>query len=699
MAAAASRRRGSSRLPGATAVQLPALLAVLLLLAAARPARPQQTMPFLGSGNFLPAYGKPDPVTKTPTQDVYVSTFLDRLLSVDDRAYTFEAVVFVYMSWRDPAAKRQITRNRNLLTAPNSTYECKQPCSSNLKLLASGCCDGLWTPYVAFTNVKSLSQDRMVRYGLGFNTEESKEGGDEYVFQWQVIHATWYTSMDLRAFPFDTQNLVIQMEVPRARLGWSGSQINLIPSTTGTRLFTAKEGGDELSGWTVTGITQSPFLYPLCRRFPKAASSPSHPDDPAPLVPEDLWEIRDGSSGPSQSADHPCVHRLAKTSVFWWDSLVKEYDPLMRRGSATMVAGLNVRITVDRLYSRYILSAIFPILATTWLGFMVFFLPREEMQGRVSVVVALFLALAAIQFVIDSASPASSYTTPMQQLTAASYATLLLLGLECLVIWGLTVHHLQKLRSQRHSSARRRVDERLQSTLDRIHTSAALPRPKQLSRDGRGVSWRHQPSSLRSMLRPKGGSALAESDSGPGFAEPAAAAGASAAALTPVPDGCDIAAAAAGGSDQTEGTSSRRPSSGSVKLGPAPGFEQDAGWGLAAQGSDVLLRLESLRRQQQQGSQAVPVGYYPSLAPLASPASAAQLPEEEELPPQSFLARCLPGLDAKLQLYKRALVEDDDFADHQAHLLNKWCGIVQFFFYNFTVALIFGLNAWLHRSH
>jgi hypothetical protein len=49
--------------------------------------------------------------------------------------------------------------------------------------------------------------------------------------------------------------------------------------------------------------------------------------------------------------------------------------------------------------------------------------------------VALFLALAAIQFVVDNDLPQSSYVTPFQQLTVTSYATLLLVGAECVLIW------------------------------------------------------------------------------------------------------------------------------------------------------------------------------------------------------------------------------------------------------------------------
>jgi hypothetical protein len=45
-------------------------------------------------------------------------------------------------------------------------------------------------------------------------------------------------------------------------------------------------------------------------------------------------------------------------------------------------------------------AAILPVVATTWLAFLVFFLPRKDMEARLGAVTGLFLALAAIQFVI-----------------------------------------------------------------------------------------------------------------------------------------------------------------------------------------------------------------------------------------------------------------------------------------------------------
>lgn len=49
------------------------------------------------------------------------------------------------------------------------------------------------------------AQDRVLRYGFGAIP------GSDAVFQWRSVHATFYTPMDLRAFPFDRQQLLIQV--------------------------------------------------------------------------------------------------------------------------------------------------------------------------------------------------------------------------------------------------------------------------------------------------------------------------------------------------------------------------------------------------------------------------------------------------------------------------------------------------------
>lgn len=71
---------------------------------------------------------------------------------------------------------------------------------------------------------------------------------------------------------------------------------------------------------------------------------------------------------------------------------------------------------------------------------------RDDMNGRLGAIVALFLALAAIQFVVDGDLPSSSYVTPLAQLTLASYVSLLTVGLLCVLIWWLTTYHAERKR-------------------------------------------------------------------------------------------------------------------------------------------------------------------------------------------------------------------------------------------------------------
>jgi len=84
--------------------------------------------------------------------------------------------------------------------------------------------------------------------------------------------------------------------------------------------------------------------------------------------------------------------------------------------------------------------------ATTWLAFLAFFLPRENVEGRLGAITALFLALAAIQFVLTDQTPASSYITAMQHLVLCSYLCLLLVGAETVVLWWLSTYHTEKER-------------------------------------------------------------------------------------------------------------------------------------------------------------------------------------------------------------------------------------------------------------
>jgi len=54
-----------------------------------------------------------------------------------------------------------VTKTTTAIAEPNNTYVCQFPCQSNGgDTTAGGCCDGVWTPYIAFTNLKGLPEVR-----------------------------------------------------------------------------------------------------------------------------------------------------------------------------------------------------------------------------------------------------------------------------------------------------------------------------------------------------------------------------------------------------------------------------------------------------------------------------------------------------------------------------------------------------------
>lgn len=381
---------------------------------------------FLGGGGPPPS----------PLTDVHVSVFLDRLLSVDDKDYTFEAVMLFYLSWRDPRARSQIAQTQARIDAGN--YTCSSPCQSSGTVEAGGCCDEVWQPYLPMTNIKWLPQDRVLRWGFALDANPRGPG----VAQWNVVHAVWYTPMDMRSFPFDRQVLSIQLEAHRFVSGTSEAGVRLVPSAAGPSLFTNKGVGDDVSGWSVISIGMTPYSFPVCKATFDRFDSPSAPSDPMPLVPLAAAEEPELKVHPERCAT-VMSRDYGGTGGRRPAALAAGTLSLSAPAGASdiMVAGVSVYVTVTRDWSRYIVSAMVPVMASTWLGFSAFFLGRRDLEARLGIVVALFLALAAIQIVIDGDLPSSTYLTAMQYVTVASYLVLILIATESLVICYIARYH------------------------------------------------------------------------------------------------------------------------------------------------------------------------------------------------------------------------------------------------------------------
>lgn len=122
--------------------------------------------------------------------------------------------------------------------------------------------------------------------------------------------------------------------------------------------------------------------------------------------------------------------------------------------------GFNIIIEVHRISSFYIINSILPICLNVWLALLVFAIDPNDISGRLGIVVTLFLALTAIQFVVGSYIPSSSTIVPTQQLIITSYLVLGLIGLVCILVYLLVSQKERAEVKQRVSCAHQSFRQR-----------------------------------------------------------------------------------------------------------------------------------------------------------------------------------------------------------------------------------------------
>jgi hypothetical protein len=111
-------------------------------------------------------------------------------------------------------------------------------------------------------------------------------------------------------------------------------------------------GTDQLSGWSVDGISLEKYAYPLCEMPLRYANGPSAAADPSPLVPDYLHALQGG--GGERTASCPAAITALpnpRTSVFYRTALVANV-----RSEPIQVSGLNVIIHVSRFSAPYIIT-------------------------------------------------------------------------------------------------------------------------------------------------------------------------------------------------------------------------------------------------------------------------------------------------------------------------------------------------------
>jgi hypothetical protein len=325
---------------------------------------------------------------------IYVTVGLDRLIDIDDQNYRFEAVLFMLLTWNDPRAKEAMIKAtaNQILNGAN----CSMPCTSLYEDPA--CCDGMWLPHLEFLNARGFSQDRIVRYGIEFGQGDNSSA----VGWWSHVAGEYYTNFDFRAFPFDSQNLVVQVayadrtpEIP----------VTFVQGSTALTMYLPK-AGDDISGWTVRNITMSFYdvkEQQIYSRFIDFSKS----NDPLPIHPQD-----------------------PNTIVIFRPKLWAE--------------GFVIYIQIHRIYVYFILTAIVPIALNVWLALLVFSVSPKHLDTRLGIIVTLFLSLTALMLVVADVLPQSSVIVPTQQLVLLSYCILGFVGLESIIIYKIVTVERQK---------------------------------------------------------------------------------------------------------------------------------------------------------------------------------------------------------------------------------------------------------------
>jgi len=351
------------------------------------------TVPFHGQGGF-----PEEPV------DIYVSPMMERLLEVDDKNYRFENVVYLYLSWRDTKAFQKMKDSTDAYR--NSTRDCSRPCSSEGSLPRNtgippppfqysaevSCCDDVWLPTIGMQNVYELPEGRVQPYSILVEKEA--------VAWWTAIHAIYFTPMDFRLFPFDSQKLQMQFHYQSVDV-----VKRFIPSTFSSR-FLIRGEGDIVSGWAVANIeviTRNFTLGEELDFFISKYGGYASPDDPFPL------KEKNGANG---------------------SELYQYYD--------FDLVTFDIVITINRLWRYYVLNMIVPIILLVCLSLITYVIPGENIDARIALNLTLFLSLTALQFIINDQLPKSSYPSAVTKLVLICYICVAFGVPETIVVYAIS---------------------------------------------------------------------------------------------------------------------------------------------------------------------------------------------------------------------------------------------------------------------
>ncbi|KAL4422476.1 hypothetical protein ABPG75_008673 [Micractinium tetrahymenae] len=360
------------------------------------------------------------------TTAIYVSAYLDRLLAVNQDDYRWEGALYFYISWTSADAYRLVMENTKKMFS-NSSFTCQFMCSNIVDKML--CCDDIYLPSFFFKNAYGFPQDREILYNIYTASNGS--------VLWEVrVHGQYYQPMDFRHFPFDSFDLLLELRFfnPLAIIdttdlyGKPHPGVTIYPSSGGQKLFTYGRG-DDASYWAVTDFSLEGYEVDMGEWFYDNSALASNPGDPMPLAPvNDNW-----TAGAVDRDGNPANVYSGVT------------DQL-----------LAVLITIERFWKPSLINSVLPVVLVFLLGMFIFVCEEDDLTTRIEIVVTLFLALTAVQFVLIGSVPTSSYVVPTQQLVLATYVFLFLLAVESIIVYRIVMHHQKRQRALRRREAYRR---------------------------------------------------------------------------------------------------------------------------------------------------------------------------------------------------------------------------------------------------
>jgi hypothetical protein len=312
-------------------------------------------------------------------------------LEVDAAKYMHESQFIMALTWKDPTAAQTVQQNTEAVLN-GSKDSCDVPCWNNV-ITQAACCDGIYVPSFKFTNDYGFTQDRQV-------VSEIYLGPEGEVLRAVDVLGSYYQPMTFENFPFESMDLIIAIEfLDTSYLVPGHPGIKVIPSASSSKVYKLGNG-DDSPDWNIDNITLVKANgASLLDRINYFSSQRSAEGDPSPLAP-----------------------------------LGNQTSWLVNAGASQMIA---VVIKVSRFWQWNLISGVLPILVCSILGLLVFFQDPSDLGARLSVVVTLFLALTAVQFVLAESMPRSSYVLPLQQIILVTYLCLTLSAMESILAYRL----------------------------------------------------------------------------------------------------------------------------------------------------------------------------------------------------------------------------------------------------------------------